>query len=497
MNDLLVGMPIAVPMLVAALSLLAWRAPGVQRVFCMVGLAALLAVMIVVLVAVIESGPLVLAIGGWPAPAGISLRADVFGAVMSLVAALVGVAVGAYALFETPDAEARNGFWPLVLLLVMAVCGAFLTADIFNLFVWFEVMLIASFVLLALAGERRQLAGAHVYLVLNLLGSTIFLVTVGVIYGSLHTLDFGELAERSRILAGSQPGLVLAIHALLLIAFGMKAAVFPLMFWLPASYHTPRPVVSALFAALLTKVGVYAMVRITAGVLPTSHAVFTALAIVAMATMLVGVFGALAQNSIRRILSFHIISQIGYMVAGLALAFGSVEQRRFAIAATLFYIVHHILVKTTLFLVAGVVRRTRGTERLDKLGGVARSYRYLTALFLIAALSLAGVPPLSGFWAKLAIIQAGLDHGAVMLVVVALVTGLLTLLSMLKIWFGAFTGPPRSTPCPAPSRADMRAMYAGTTLLVAGTLVLSVAPGTLLTLAFAAADQLLAFGGQP
>ncbi len=221
MNDLLVGMPIAVPMLVAALSLLAWRAPGVQRVFCMVGLAALLAVMIVVLVAVIESGPLVLAIGGWPAPAGISLRADVFGAVMSLVAALVGVAVGAYALFETPDAEARNGFWPLVLLLVMAVCGAFLTADIFNLFVWFEVMLIASFVLLALAGERRQLAGAHVYLVLNLLGSTIFLVTVGVIYGSLHTLDFGELAERSRILAGSQPGLVLAIHALLLIAFGM------------------------------------------------------------------------------------------------------------------------------------------------------------------------------------------------------------------------------------------------------------------------------------
>lgn len=497
MTDLLVGLPIAVPIVVAALGLLAWRAPGIQRVFSVIGLIGLLVVAILLFVAVLHSGPLTLAVGGWPAPAGITFRADLLGATMTLVAALVGVATGAYAFFGTPDVEARRGFWPLALLLVMAVCGAFLTADIFNLFVWFEVMLIASFVLLALGGKRRQFAGAHVYLVLNLLGSTIFLITVGVIYGSVHTLDLAQIAERSRVLAGVQPGLVLAIHALLLVAFGMKAAVFPLMFWLPASYHTPRPVVSALFAALLTKVGVYAMVRVTAGVLPTSAAIYSALAIVAMATMLVGVLGALAQTSIRRILSFHIISQIGYMVAGLALAFGTIEQRRFALAATLFYIVHHILVKTNLFLIAGVVRRTYGSESLAELGGVARTHRYLAALFLLSALSLAGVPPLSGFWAKLAVIKAGLDHGASALVIVALVTGLLTLLSMLKIWFGAFTGAPRGLPASKPSRAEVGAMYSGVTLLAAGTMLLSLAPGTLLAVAFRAADQLLAFGGAP
>lgn len=497
MTELLVGLPIALPILVAALSLLAWHAPRVQRILCVIGLVGLLVVAISLLVAVIRTGPLTLAVGGWPAPAGISFRADLLGATMTLVAAVVGVAVAIYALFDMPEAEARRGFWPLILLLVMSVCGAFLTADIFNLFVWFEVMLIASFVLLALGGERRQLAGAHVYLVLNLVGSTIFLVTVGVIYGSVHTLDLGQLAERTRLLAQVQPGLVLAIHAMLLVAFGLKAAVFPMMFWLPASYHTPRPVVSALFAALLTKVGVYAMIRVTAGVLPTSAVVNSALAMVAIATMFVGVCSALAQGSIRRILSFHIISQIGYMVAGLALAFGSPTQRRFALAAAIFYVVHHILVKTNLFLVAGIVRRTHGTESLARLGGVARTHRYLAALFLISASSLAGVPPLSGFWAKLAVIRAGLDHEAIALVVVALLTGLLTLLSMVKIWFGAFIGTPCGERTPKPSRTALGAMYGGATLLAACTLLLSVAPETLFALAFGAADQLLAFRGDP
>ncbi len=247
--------------------------------------------------------------------------------------------------------------------------------------------------------------------------------------------------------------------------------------------------VSALFAALLTKVGVYAMIRVTAGVLPANADVFRGLALVAMATMVVGVCGALAQGSIRRILSFHIVSQIGYMVAGLALAFGTAPQRRFALGAAIFYVVHHILVKTNLFLVAGIVRRTHGTESLDRLGGVARSHPYAAALFLISALSLAGVPPLSGFWAKLAVIRAGLDVDATALVVIAVATGLLTLLSMLKIWFGAFVGEPRGEPAARPTRGTMLAMYAGATLLVSGTLILSIAPESLFELAFAAADQ--------
>lgn len=490
MSDLLPALPIAIPILVAAACLVAWRAPAVQRALALIGLGGLLVAAAALLAAVVRTGPITVAIGGWTAPVGIAFHADLLGAVMTLVAALVGVAVGVYARFEVPEAEARRGFWPLVVLLVMGVCGAFLTADIFNLFVWFEVMLIASFVLLALGREPRQLAAAHVYLVLNLIGSTIFLVTVGLIYGAVHALDFPSLAERMAALAEVQPGLVLAIEALLLVAFGLKAAVVPAMFWLPASYHTPQPAVSALFAALLTKVGVYAMIRVTAGVMPPSAQVHAALGVIAMATMLVGVCGALAQPSVRRILSFHIVSQIGYMVAGLALAVGTAAQRRFALAAAIFYVVHHILVKTTLFLVAGVIRRTRGTESLDRLGGVGRAHPYLAALFLVSSLSLAGVPPLSGFWAKLAVIRASLDQGELALAVVAVLTGLLTLLSMLKIWFGVFAGPPPAEPVPPAPRA----MYAGATLLALGTLALSLAPEALFAIAFGAADQLLPGG---
>jgi multicomponent Na+:H+ antiporter subunit D len=209
-----------------------------------------------------------------------------------------------------------------------------------------------------------------------------------------------------------------------------------------------------------------------------------------MTTMLVGVCGALAQPSVRRVLSFHVVSQIGYMVAGLALAAGTAAQRRFALAAAIFYVVHHILVKTNLFLVAGVIRRTRGTETIGRLGGLGRTHPYLAALFLVSSLSLAGVPPLSGFWAKLAVIRAGLDQGELALVVVAVVTSLLTLLSMLKIWFGVFAGRPPEVPVPPAPRAAILAMFAGATLLALGTLGLSRAPEALFAIAFGAADQL-------
>lgn len=495
MTDLLLALPIAVPVLTAALCLLVRR---LQRAIVLAALGVMFAGSVALLVRVVAGGPARLAVGGWVAPIGITFEADVLAAVMVLVAVVIGLGVATYTITDVPADEARRGFWPLSLLLLMGVCGAFLTADLFNLFVWFEVMLIASFVLLALGRSPRALLGAHVYVVLSLIGSTTFLIAVGLVYGSVHTLDMGQLADRLGELAERDPGLVRALHALLLVAFGLKAAVFPALFWLPASYHTPRPATSALFAALLTKVGVYAMIRVTAGVMPPSGQVHAALAAVAIASMLVGVLGALSQGSLRRILGFHIVSQIGYMVAGLALAVGTPVQRRFALAAAIFYVVHHILVKTNLFLVAGVVRHVRGTEAIDKLGGVARTHPYLAGLFLISALSLAGTPPLSGFWAKLAVLRAGLDADQIGLVVVAVVTGLLTLASMLKIWLGVFAGePPAGRARPVPP-----AMYAGMTLLAAGTVLLSLAPDSLFALALRAAAQLggghvLTVGGVP
>lgn len=491
--ELLVALPIAAPLAAAALCLLAWRRPRLQRGLALLGFAALVAIAAALVAAVARGGPVAIALGGWAAPVGVAFRADLLAAVMVLVAAVVGAAVALYALADVPLAHQHAGFWPLTLLLVVGVCGAFLTADLFNLFVWFEVMLVASFVLLGLGGTRAQLAGGHVYLVLSVLGSTLLLIAVGLAYATVRTLDLAQLGDRMRELATTRPGLVLAIQALLLTSFGLKAAVFPLMSWLPASYHTPLPVISALFSALLTKVGVYALIRVTAQVFAPTAAIHAVLGAVAIATMLIGVLGALAQRRIRELLGFHIVSQIGYMIAGLALAAGPQRARAFALAAALYYVVHNILAKTNLFLIAGAIRRVRGTEALDQLGGAARTHPWLAAMFLISALGLAGVPPLSGFWAKLGIIAAGVERGSPALVTVAVVVGLLTLISMLKLWNAVFAGEAPSPAGGGPPRQPVPgAMLAGIALLAAATLVISVAPQLLFGLALEAADQLLA-----
>jgi multicomponent Na+:H+ antiporter subunit D len=446
MRDLLVALPVAIPLTGAALCITLWRRLRLQRIAALAAGAALVAVAIALVLVVWRDGPLHLAVGGWAAPVGIELRADMLAALLVLVSAVLGLAVIGHALVDVPGGHAAHGFWPLVLLLLMGVCGALLTGDLFNLYVWFEVMLIASFVLLGLGGRRAQLRGALIYVTLNLIASSLLLIGVGLTYAATRTLDFTQLAARLAELAAARPEMALAIQALLLTALGIKAAVFPLFFWLPASYHTPPPAVSALFAGLLTKVAVYAMIRVTAGVFPTPDALYTALAVIGAATMITGVLGALAQREVRRILSVHIVSQIGYMVAGLALATGSGPERRFALAATIFYVLHNILVKANLFLVAGVIRRVRGTESLDRLGGLARAHPALAAIFLVSALSLAGLPPLSGFWAKLAIFEAALGAERYLLLSFAVVTSLLTLLSMLKIWIEAFAGEARAAP---------------------------------------------------
>jgi multicomponent Na+:H+ antiporter subunit D len=340
------------------------------------------------------------------------------------------------------------GYFGLLMVLLAGVNGAFLTADLFNLYVCFEVMLMASFVLMVLGGDRHQKEGGLKYVTLNLFSSALFLAGVGIVYGATATLNLGELAVRMPLVAAQRPELAAALAGLFLVAFGIKAALFPLYFWLPASYHTPPAAVSAVFAGLLTKVGVYALIRVFSVAFIDLGWVFAGLVGIAVLTMLSGVLGAVAQFHVRRILSFHIISQIGYMVLGLALlSAADPTVRRLALAAAVFYIAHHILVKTNLFLIAGIIRRGCGTEDLGPLGGLFASAPWLAALFLIPAASLAGIPPLSGFWAKLAVIQAAVDARAWIAVAAALAAGLLTLISMTKIWNEAFwKDAPQSAP---------------------------------------------------
>ena len=439
--NLLLALPLVIPLTTAAVSLFAWRLP-LQRVLAVAGTAALLGSGVALLGFVWTNGICATQMGGWPAPFGITLVADLFSAIMVVLAGLIGLAVAVYSLATIDEPRESFGYYPLLHTLLMGVCGAFLTGDLFNLYVWFEVMLMASFVLMVLGGEKAQLHGGIKYVTLNLVSSAVFLAAVGILYGVTGTLNMADLAGK---LDGiDRPATVTAVGMLLLIAFGIKAAIFPLFFWLPASYHTPPVAVSAVFAGLLTKVGVYALIRVFTLLFVQNLAyTHTLILVVAGLTMVTGVLGAAAQHEFRRILSFHIISQIGYMIMGLGLAglTGSRTLATLALAGSIFYIMHHIIVKTNLFLVSGVAHRLCGSFELKKLGGLYRTNPGLAVLFLIPALSLAGMPPLSGFFAKLSLVQAGLGTGQYAIVVAALVVGLLTLFSMTKIWAEAFWKP--------------------------------------------------------
>lgn len=486
MKPLLV-LPIILPLAAAAGCLLAWRSRVAQRVIGVAGAAALLAAAVLLLQSVWRDGVQAVQIGRWPAPFGITLVADTFSALMVLLTGIVGFATSLYSLASIDARREQYGYHALMSVLLMGVCGAFLTGDVFNLYVWFEVMLIASFVLMALGGERAQMEGAIKYVTLNLMSSAILLAAVGVLYGLTGTLNMADLSVR--VAARPAGGVMTAVSMMFLVAFGIKAAVFPLFFWLPASYHTPPAPVSAVFAGLLTKVGVYALIRMFTLVF-THDVAFThgLITLVAAFTMLSGVLGAAAQSEFRRILSFHIISQIGYMIMGLGLFTAA------AVAGSVFYIAHHIIVKTNLFFVSGVARRLRGGYRLDGLGGLYRDHPWLALMFLVPALSLAGIPPLSGFFAKFALVRAGLAIEGYGIVGVALVVGLLTLYSMTKIWSEAFwkPAPGNAAESPAPPMsADARLMLVPIALLALLTVAIGLAPGVLLELSVRAAEELM------
>jgi multicomponent Na+:H+ antiporter subunit D len=429
MNLLLVA-PIVVPLASAALGILV-RRPRANAAVSMAGAVALLGCALLLVERVMREGVAATQVGNWPAPFGITIVADLLSALMVLVAAIIGLAVFVYSTASVDAGRKAHAFYPLLHVLLMGVNGSFLAGDLFNLYVWFEVMLIASFVLLSLGGERAQLEGAVKYVTLNLLSSALFLGALGLLYGMMGTLNMADLAVKLREVP--RPGLVTAAASLLLGAFGIKAAAFPVFFWLPPAYHTPPIAVSALFAGLLTKVGVYALLRAFTLVfvqdVAFTHAIVLA---VAALTMLTGVLGAASQMEFRRILSFHIISQIGYMLMGLGL-FTTV-----GLAGSIFYVVHHIIVKTNLFLVAGMVGRIGGTYDLKTLGGMYRTRPLVALLFVIPAFALAGMPPLSGFFAKLVLLRAGLEQGQYAVVATAALVSILTLFSMTKIWAEAF-----------------------------------------------------------
>lgn len=478
----LIVLPVLLPLATAALTLLAWNHRSLQRGLSVCGALLQLSAAVLLLLQVDRAGIQVLQVGGWSAPFGIVFAVDLLGAAMATVTALVGLAVILFSLEGIDERREAHGYHFLVHILLMGVSGAFLTGDIFNLYVWFEVMLIASFVLLALGGEKPQMEGAIKYVVLNLVSSTLFVCAVGLMYAAFGALNMAELSVR--VSQGGHPGLRTALAGLFLVSFGIKAAIFPLFAWLPASYHTPPAPVTALLAGLLTKVGVYSLIRVFTLLFNQEPGLtHTVILWLAALTMVTGVLGAAAHRDVKRILSFHIISQVGYMIMGLGLG------TPLALAGSVFYLMHHIIVKTNLFLVAGTMERLKGSTHLDRLGSLWKEQPLLGLIFLVSALSLAGLPPLSGFFAKFILVKAGFQAASWGVVATALAVSLLTLYSMTKIWGEAFwKDAPEGAPAPARAPWSMVLPSLGLALL---TLGVGLGVGPIFGLAQRAAAQLM------
>lgn len=430
MSNPYIVLPVIFQLFVAVILMFSWNSKNLQKLISVIGSLIALLISLLLLLKVNQEGIQAMQAGGWVAPFGITFVADTFSALLVLLTAIAGLAVSVFSVGSIRNARIKFGYFPILHLLIMGLSGAFLTGDIFNLYVWFEIIIISSFVLLTIGGEKAQLEGAIKYVTMNLLASVIFLTAIAILYGLTGSLNMADLSIQ--VAAVENRGLVNVTAILFLIGFGIKSAVFPLYFWLPASYHTPPPAISAIFGGLLTKVGVYALLRVFTLIFIPDEFLTWVISIMAMLTILTGGLGALIQNNMRKVFSYLIICHIGFMLAGLGI------YSTIAIAGAVFYLVHDIMVKTNLFMVSGLIFKFKGTYSMRLLGGFYKEQPLLSLLMAIPLFSLVGIPPLSGFWGKLLLIKGAIASANILMIAFIILGSFLTLFIIAKLWAAVF-----------------------------------------------------------
>ncbi|PWH06591.1 Na+/H+ antiporter subunit D [Brachybacterium endophyticum] len=476
--ELLLALPVVLPLGGAAASLILRHHARLQRAVSIATLVAILVAALAIGYGVSADGTLVLQIASWTPQLGIVLVADRLTALMLVVSSIVTLAVLIYSSAQTVSENTERTpvaiYHPTYMVLVAGVSNAFLAGDLFNLYVSFEILLAASYVLLTLGGSASRIRAATTYVIVSLLSSIIFLAGIAAVYAAVGTVNLAELAVRlDQLPDATRMGLELT----LLVAFAIKAAIFPLSAWLPDSYPTAPAPVTAVFAGLLTKVGIYAIIRLETLLFPASQLEVLLLA-AAGASLVIGILGAVAQTDLKRVLSFTLVSHMGFMLFGIGVT------TRLAIASTIYYVAHHITVQSTLFLVAGLIEHRTGTTNLGRLGGLAKAAPLLAVLFFLPAMNLAGIPPFSGFLGKVGLVEAGIARGneaSWILVVISVVTSLLTLYAIAKIWNRAFwQSPPSGTDIDRTGAPVPALMFGATGALVIVSVLLTVLAGPLL-----------------
>lgn len=431
MSNMLV-LPILIPLCTAVILIFFKEKIRIQRGISM--FSGLLSILVTgLLVARVHSeGILTLQMGGWAPPYGIVFVGDMFAVLLVMMASIVSFAILIYSFSSIEEQREKHYYYTFFHFLLVGVYGSFLTGDIFNLFVFFEVMLISSYALIALGGTKLQLRETSKYLLINIVSSTLFVAAVAYLYAAVGTLNMAHLSQR--IAEAGQGGVLNVIAVLFLIVFSLKAGLL-LFFWLPGSYSAPPSAIRALFGSLLTKVGLYAIIR-TFTLLFVNDPELTQnlISFMAVATMVLGSIGAVAYRDIPRIINYNVIISVGFVAFGLAA--GTAD----ALNGVVFYLLHDMLAKALLFILGGLIISAAGTDRLSGMGGMMKKYPLIGWMFFILILALAGIPPLSGFVGKLLIIRGALDAGMLTLSLVALGSSFMVLYSLIKVFRLAFWG---------------------------------------------------------
>jgi multicomponent Na+:H+ antiporter subunit D len=473
--------PILIPLVAAIIQLFFIKNTYIQRILGVISSVLMLTVVVFLYQHVRAEGIQVYSMSNWPAPFGIMIVADLLACFMLFLSALASLAMSAYALVDIDKDREKFFHFPLFQFLLMGINGAFLTGDIFNLFVMYEVMLMASYVLLSHGSEKRQLRGSLHYVMINLLGSTFFLFGIGLLYGVVGTLNMADIAVQVQNADPETRTLLTSISMMLFVVFGVKTALVPLFFWMPDAYPQPPVTTAAMFAAIMTKVGVYSITRTFTLMFPGDEFTLTVIKVIAVASMLIGVLGAIAQTNFRRLLSFHSVSQVGFMVLGLGFF------TPMGVAGSIYFVMHHNMIKSSLFLCSGIAERLTGNRDIKKMGGIVEGHPFYSALFLMAAFSLAGLPPFSGFFAKLILLFAGFELQEYWYIAAMLVGSFLTLFSMVKIWQMAYWGKRE----PKFNSVRVGSLVWGIIILVGMSMVLAVFIQPVYDMVLEAGNQLL------
>lgn len=431
MNNLVI-LPVIIPLIAGMVMVIFRNQIFFQKLLGLAAIGGNGAVSFLLLEQIKKEGIQTLQLGDWAAPFGISMVADSFASLLVLTASIVSFAVLLYSFRSIGREREEHYFYPMFLFLLTGVNGSFLTGDIFNLFVCFEVMLVSSYVLISHGGKKIQLRESLKYVLINLISSFLFLVAIAFLYRMIGTLNLAHLSVR--VQEAGMDGLLLTVSLLFLIVFSLKAALF-LFFWLPGSYSAPPAPIAALFAALLTKVGIYSIMRLFSLVFFEERQItHLVIGIMAALTMVLGAFGAVAYWDIHRILTYNVIVGVGLILAGFA------SFTEAGMSGSIYYLIHDIIIKALLFLIGGAMIHVTGTSKIKEMSGLIRLHPQLGWMFFIAALSLAGIPPLSGFIGKLFITEGTFVSGYYWLGGIGLLTSLFVLYSVLKIFMNCFWG---------------------------------------------------------